>query len=82
MAPCAGEAFTLDTPQLEESNVKVEEMDALEVIELDAATFKYDAGLIDVYRDVEDPHGIELISVKFERNTAEPTQPFKVIEFQ
>ena len=41
MAPCAGEAFQLDDARLEKSNVKVEEMDAVEVIELDPATFKY-----------------------------------------
>ena len=81
MAPCAGEAYLLDTPQLEKSNVRVEEMDALEVIELNPSTFKYDAGLIDVFREVEDPHRIELSSVKFGRNPAEPTQPIKEIEF-
>ena len=50
MAPCAGEAFELDAKALEQMNTKVEEMDALEVIELDPATFKYDAGLIEVFR--------------------------------
>ena len=50
MAPCAGEAFELDAKVLEQMNTKVEEMDALEVIELDPATFKYDQGLIDVFR--------------------------------
>ena len=71
----------LDDDQLEKSNVRVEEMDAVEVIELDAATVKYQAELIDIFRQVEDPHGIELSSVKFERNPAEPTQPIKEIEF-
>ena len=71
----------LDDDQLEKSNVRVEEMDAVEVIELDAATVKYQAELIDIFRQVEDPHGIELSSVKFERTPAEPTQPIKEIEF-
>ena len=52
MAPCAGEAFMLNDAQLEKSNVRVEEMDAVEVIELDAATVKYQAELIDVFRQV------------------------------
>ena len=81
MAPCAGDTFLLDGDQLEKSNVRVEEMDKLEVIELDPVTFKYESGLIDVFRQVEDPHGIELNSVSYERNPAEPTQPMKVIEF-
>ena len=81
MAPCAGDAFLLDSDKLEESNVRVEEMDKLDVIELDPVTFKYESGLIDVFRQVEDPHGIELNSVSYERNPAEPTQPIKVIEF-
>ena len=80
MAPCAGDAFALDTDQLEISNVRVEEMDKLEVINLDPATFKYESGLIEVFRQVEDPHGIELNSVLYQRNPAEPTQPIKVIE--
>ena len=81
MAPCAGDAFLLDGDKLEESNVRVEEMDKLEVIDLDPVTFKYESGLIDVFRQVEDPHGIELNSVSYERNPAEPTQSIKVIEF-
>ena len=81
MAPCAGDDFLLDGDQLEKSNVRVEEMDKLEVIELDPVTFKYESGLIDVFRQVEDPHGIELNSVSYERNPAEPTEPIKVIEF-
>ena len=81
MAPCAGDAFLLDEDQLEKCNVRVEEMDKLEVIELDPANFKYEAGLIDVFRQVEDPHGIELNSVSYQRNPAEPTEPIKEIGF-
>ena len=35
---------------LEQTNTKVEEMDAFDVIDVDPATFKYEAGLIDVFR--------------------------------
>ena len=66
IAACAGEAFALDYELLDLQNARVEEMDANELIELDPATFKYEAGLIEVYRQCEDPFSNELASVKFE----------------
>ena len=48
VAPCAGEDFELNREVLAQMNQRVEEMDKLEVIELNSATFKYEHGLIDV----------------------------------
>ena len=65
MAVCAGEAYALNDQELAEANEKVEEMDRVEVIELDQATFKYEKGLVDVFRAVEDPFGNEFKTLGF-----------------
>ena len=81
MAYCAGESFALDRNDLASANERLEEMDRVEVIELDQATFKYDKGLVDVFRAVEDPFRNELQEVSFEANPAEPSAPTTNIKF-
>ena len=56
-------------------------MDRVEVIELDQATFKYERGLVDVFRAIEDPFTNELKELSFEANPAEPSAPTSIIKF-
>lgn len=42
IAVCAGPSFELDVDELNHANERLEEMDRVEVIELDQATFKYE----------------------------------------
>lgn len=80
MAVCAGPEFELSTDLLAETNERVEEMDRVEVIELDQSTFKYQKGLVEVFRSVEDPFSNEVMKLSFEPNPAEPTAPISTVE--
>ena len=81
IASCAGPEFQLDTDELNDANERIEEMDRVEVIELDQATFKYERGLVDVFRAIEDPFTNELKELSFEANPAEPSAPTSIIKF-
>ena len=59
----------------------MEEKDRVEVIDLDAATFKYERGLCDTFMGLADPFRNELEAVSFEHNPAEPSQPTSEIKF-
>lgn len=62
-------------------NTLVEEMDKLEVIEVDAATFRYQDELVSVYRSIADPFGNQLLEVSYEPNPTDMTQLTKTIGF-
>jgi len=55
VAPCAGSEFSLDTDKLTAMNTQVDEMDRVEQVEVDAATFRYQEELVNVYRNIADP---------------------------
>jgi len=59
-------AESLDTNQLDNMNQVMEELDALDQIELDQNAFKFTDHLIGVFRDVADPFGREIKELKFE----------------
>ena len=61
----AGAEFDLDNTQLDKVAAQLAEMDAVNVIELDPAKIKYAEGLVQVFRDVEDPFNKELGEIKF-----------------
>ena len=56
-------------------------MDKLEVIEVDAATFKYQTEIVDVYRQIADPFGNQLLGVEYEPNPNDMSQLTKTIRF-
>jgi len=66
---------------MREQNARVEEMDAIDVLQLDAATFKYQTNCIDIYRDVEDPYSTKLGKIMFEPNPSEPSALIRNVEF-
>ena len=51
----SGDGFQLDAAELREISDYVKEMDTIDVIKLDPATFKYADNLTKILRDVEDP---------------------------
>lgn len=51
----AGDDFQLDKDELRKVSDFVKEMDTIDVLQLDPATFKYPDGLTHVMREVEDP---------------------------
>jgi hypothetical protein len=75
----AGDDFQLDVKEMDLWNNHIEEMDKvneiklvsllllnqLQVGEFDPAKIKYENVLIQLYRDIEDPFGNQLKSVKF-----------------
>ena len=73
MAQCAGEGFEFDHARLAELNNVVEEMDKVEVIEVDAATYRYQDEIIDVCRSISDPFGIQLREMSYEPNPTDMT---------
>ena len=62
-------------------NQKVEEMDKLEVIKIDAQNINYPAELVSVFRSVADPFGNQLSELKYEPNPNDMTELTKNIEF-
>lgn len=81
MARCAGPAYAFDTERLAKMNEHVEEMDKLEVIEVDAATFKYPVELVEVYRNIADPYGNQLGRMSYEPNPQDMSNLTKTVEF-
>ena len=56
-------------------------MDKLEVIEVDAATFKYQTELVSVYRSIADPYTNQLTQVSYEPNPQDMSKLNKVVDF-
>ena len=56
-------------------------MDRIEVIKLDASSFKYPVELVDVYRSIADPFANQLLQVKYEPNPTDMSQLTKVIDY-
>lgn len=61
----AGEAYQLDEGQLAQITEALVEMDEINEIQLDPATYKYPPGLTQVFREVEDPFESELGELVF-----------------
>jgi len=79
VAQCAGEGFEFDHTRLAELNNVVEEMDKVEVIEVDAASYRYQDEIIDVCRSISDPFGIQLREMSYEPNPTDMTQLTKTV---
>lgn len=56
-------------------------MDRVEIIELDQATFKYEKGLVEIYRGVADPYSNIVSELSFEANPAAPENPTTNVKF-
>ena len=56
-------------------------MDQLDVVEVNAATFRYQDELISVYRSIADPFSNQLLEVGYEPNPTDMTQLTKQITF-
>ena len=80
-APCAGPDFAMPTEKFEQLNQQVEEMDKLEVIQIDAATFDYQEEIVSVFRSIADPFSNQLTGVSYEPNPNDMTQLTKQIGF-
>ena len=75
-------ADRLDDELVEKLNTQIKEMNALEEVELDAATVNYKQSILDIYRSIQDPFGTEIISEQFdyEQNPSDPSKPQKTME--
>ena len=62
----AGEAFQLDPEELAAVSEYVNDMDTIDVLQLNPATFKYAEGLTKVMREVEDPFERDIKGLTFQ----------------
>lgn len=62
----AGDAFQLDPVELKEVADFVTEMDTINVLQLNPATFKYADGLTQLMKDCEDPFQRDIQSLVFQ----------------
>ncbi len=56
-------------------------MDRVEVIEVDAATFRYQEELVSNYRSIADPFSNQLVELDYEPNPTDMSQLTKTIKF-
>lgn len=76
----AGDAYQLDEQDLKAMNDYVSEMETINVLELNAATFKYPTGLTQILKDCEDPFQKDIANLVFQQNPAEPTKLIKALD--
>lgn len=76
----AGDDFQLDPVELRDVSNYVKEMDTIDVLQLDPASFKYPDGLTRVLRDVEDPFSRDIANLVFQQNPANPTKLIKALD--
>ena len=81
VSECAGPEFAFDAAKLVTMNDQVEEMDKVELIDLDAASFKYQDELVNVFRSIADPFGNQLREVGYEPNPTDMNALTKTIGF-
>lgn len=62
----SGDAYQLDPVELSEVSEYVKDMDTIDVLLLNPATFKYADGLTKVMRQVEDPFEREIAGLTFQ----------------
>lgn len=76
----AGEAFQLNHAELQEVTNYIQEMDTINVLQLNAASFKYADGLTQLMKDCEDPFQRDIAKLVFQQNPAEPTKLIKALD--
>ena len=57
VAPCAGPEFAFQHDTLATLNLQIEEMDKIDVVNVDAASFQYPEEIVSVFRQIADPFG-------------------------
>jgi len=76
----AGDSYQLDPAEMRAVSDYVEEMEADNVIELEASTFNYAETLTQTMRTCEDPFEQDIKHLEYQMNPAEPTKPIKTLE--
>ena len=56
-------------------------MDQVDIIEVDAATYRYQDEIVDVCRSISDPYGNQLGEMSFEPNPTDMSKLTKTIQF-